>query len=164
MAGKILSHVSFTGVYERKSPTVTSGTIKLESRAWNDNDGLKFNTGSVVAVGECLPNCTTIDFYVETNIVFLGSQVLAQDLGLLAQDLGPGTSIETITDVPPSGYNLDSQNSFSPELGKVFAFLLPDRTFGIIGFTQIAVPDLTNQDVTYCTVKYKYQSNETRQF
>jgi Raf kinase inhibitor-like YbhB/YbcL family protein len=156
MAGKILSQVSLTGIYARKAP-FSEGSVTLKSRNWNDNDGLKFSTGAVVAVGECYPDCTTMDFYVETNIVFLGNHVLAQDLG-------EGTSLATTTQVPASGYNITSQDILYPQTGRVFAFLLPDRTFGMIEFTQIAVADPTNGDITYCTVKYKYQPDGTTQF
>lgn len=134
----------------RNTSSVSQGTVTLTSRAWNDNDGFIFNTAEVVkVVGDCPPNCNNMDFYVETNIIFLKQGVIAQDLGV--------NSIEDIDSAPLSGYNLDSQSFINIETGRVIALMLPDRTFAIIEFTEIAV-DAGDGNI-YCTVKYKYISD-----
>lgn len=128
---------------------IQAGSASLISRAWNDNEGFKFSTASVVQVGEWSLEWSDGDFMVETNIIFLGSGVEAQDLG--------GGSLDTITEVPETGY-LDSCGM---DLGHVYAFKLAGPTYAIIQFTAIAD---THAEGTVSSFNYKYQLDGSRSF
>lgn len=130
---------------------IQAGSASLISRGWGEGggfDGFKFATQSVVPDGE------TGDFYVEENIIFLGS-------GVQAIGFGPTVCFDTITEVPETGY-LDSCGM---ELDHVYAFKLADATYAIIEFTEIAIDIDPTGDYPYkSTFKYKYQPDGSRSF
>lgn len=150
MAGIVMLGFLLLVPFSVSHAEIQAGSASLISRGWGEGggfDGFKFATQSVVPDGE------TGDFYVETNIIFLGSEVGVQDLG--------EGSIDTITEVPETDYS----DSCGMELDHVYAFTLADATYAIIEFTEIATDIAPTGEYPYkSTFNYKYQPDSSRSF
>ncbi|MFC1858676.1 MopE-related protein, partial [Thermodesulfobacteriota bacterium] len=132
-------------------PPLSTGTVSLTSRNWDDSDGFMFSTESVIVNGG--------DFIAEMNIYFMPPPV-----GI--QDLGTGT-LESTLSVPTTGYLYDNGSDILPEIliGHVYAFKLGDGTYAAIEFTEWFF-DVGGNDYypTRCTFDYKYQPDGTPNF
>ncbi len=164
--------VDSNGTYPRRSTfsykyllstagaTVVSG-IQIVSYGWGNGvefEGFNFNVNPQVAA--VVPHGdATVDFYVETNAIFLGANT-----GI--QHLGNAISLADITIVPPTGYTDDAWSvepfaSQPPEtwdpIGYVYALKLSDGTYAAIEFTQYAVdPDSDGFEPFNTVFSYKY--------
>ncbi len=134
-------------------PAIQSGNVSLISRAWYNNDGMQFSTGEVKLMytyNETVWN--NIDFYIETDAIYLAPGVGILDMGVM--------SLDSVRNVPSAGY---IQNEFFEQLytDHVYAFKLANGTYAVIQFDELLV---YASGYIRNSFNYKYQPDGSTSF
>lgn len=138
-----------TGICDGGNSTVESGPFMLTTTCL---DYSCVHQGFIFADGDVTDGSG--DIMMETNIIFLATGVTLVDLGI--------KSIETVTEVPASGYTFD-HIGVEFMTGHCFALRLANGKYAVIeilDWTEVSSEPL----VARARFKYKYQTDGSRNF
>jgi len=132
------------------------GTITLKSSwaGWwaRSDQGYVFSTGQIVSSPDWF-NDVDVDFFLETNIVFVDSSIGMIDLGIM--------SIDSVKTVPTEGYESD----LYVEVGHCYALKLPDGTYAVLRWVAEAVfHEDGDSGYSEAPFEFKYRSDGLARF